>query len=292
MLGTIKAPDVLLAYQPVGKKIDRLVQLVKTYPATNFSCLLDNSAHAGLLSEKFAAAGATIDVFIDLNVGMNRSGIAPLNALNLFKDCMALKSINPVGLHGYDGHIHDGDAELRKQKSDMAFTRVSVLAAEIYTTTNIHCRIVAGGSPTFPVHAARYDVECSPGTFVFWDWGYKNLYSDEPFEFAALVVTSVISIINEHTICTDLGHKSVASEMPLPRVHFLNAPHAKAISHSEEHLVLQVEDSGKYKLGDILYVVPVHICPTVALYDKAWIVENSSITSSWNVVARNRAISI
>jgi hypothetical protein len=97
---------------------------------------------------------------------------------------------------------------------------------------------VVGGSPSFPTHTKRKNVQYSPGTFVFWDWGYKHLVPDEPFEYAALVITRIISIIDEKTICVDLGHKSVAAENPLPRVHFLNAPDATPISQSEEHLVM------------------------------------------------------
>lgn len=147
-----------------------------------------------------------------------------------------------------------------------------------------------GGTPTFPIHAQRENVECSPGTFVFSDWGYKHLLPDEPFEYAALVISRVISIVDEHRVCTDLGHKSVAAENPLPRVHFLNAPGAEPIGQSEEHLVLRVEDSSQYTTGDVLYGVPVHICPTVALYDSASIIENGKKVAEWEVVARKRSI--
>ena len=136
----------------------------------------------------------------------------------------------------------------------------------------------------------RQGVECSPGTFVFTDWGYKHAFPDQPFEYAALVITRVISIVDGKTICTDLGHKSVAAENPLPRVHFLNAPDVTPSGQSEEHLVLKVEDSSIFSPGDVLYGVPVHICPTVALYDKAYVVENHHVTSEWQVVSRNRFI--
>ena len=100
----------------------------------------------------------------------------------------------------------------------------------------------------------------------------------------------MISITDEHTICTDLGHKSVAAENPLPRVHFLNAPDAVPTGQSEEHLVLRVTDATQYHTGDVLYGVPVHICPTVALYDKAYVVENKKTVTQWEVVARKRSI--
>jgi D-serine deaminase-like pyridoxal phosphate-dependent protein len=93
-------------------------------------------------------------------------------------------------------------------------------------------------------------------------------------------------------ICVDLGNKSVASENPQPRVFFLNAPDAQPTIHSEEHLVLKVRDSKLFTQGQVLYGVPWHICPSVALYDKAYVVENNRVTGYWNVVARSREISI
>src|SRR5574337_777614 len=69
MLAMIDAKDVLLAYQPVGPKVKRLLSLVQQYPETNFSCLIDNKDAADYLSEVFSLAGKTISVFIDLNTG-------------------------------------------------------------------------------------------------------------------------------------------------------------------------------------------------------------------------------
>jgi len=152
--------------------------------------------------------------------------------------------------------------------------------------------IVVGGTPTFPTHTHRQNVECSPGTFVFWDWGYNNNLPDEPFIFAALVIARIISIPDADTICVDLGHKSVAAENPFPRVNFLNLPGAEPIGQSEEHLILRVPDTSLFSAGDVLYGVPVHICPTVALYEKAFVAENKNITDEWRVIARDRKINI
>ena len=290
MLATVGAPDVLLAYQPVGPKAERFANLIKAYPSVHFACLTDNEASAKHISGVAEGNGIVINVFIDLNIGMNRTGIVPEKALRLVAFILSLKHIKLVGLHGYDGHIRDTDTTIRQQKSDQGFQQVAALQQRIEETHHYPLKIVMGGTPTFPTHAHRLNVECSPGTFVFTDWGYKHSFPDEPFEYAALVITRVISIVDEHTVCTDLGHKSVAAENPLPRVHFLNAPDVVPIGQSEEHLVLRVANAAHYHIGDILYGVPVHICPTVALYDKAYIVENKKNLTEWKVVARKRSI--
>lgn len=289
MLAILNAKDVLLAYQPVGPKAQRLLLLAQKYPATTFSCLLDNAAVANHLSKVFT--GHSIQVFIDLNVGMNRTGIKPSDAFALYQHIQALPNISIAGLHVYDGHITDREFSDRKAKSDRAFEEVLALSEQIKDISNAPQTIIAGGSPTFSSHTGR-DVECSPGTFVFWDWSYKGLLPDEPFDLAALVITRVISIIDTTTITTDLGHKSIAAENPLPRVHFLNASDAMPIAQSEEHLVVKVKDSSVYQMGDVLYGVPVHICPTVALYEQAVVIENNVATTTWNVVARNRKLTV
>ncbi|MGI8951410.1 MAG: D-TA family PLP-dependent enzyme [Chitinophagaceae bacterium] len=293
MLAQIEAPDVLFAYQPVGPKVLRLLALTQEYTSTNFSCLIDNIEAAKNISKVFSEKNTLINVFIDLNVGQNRTGIKPENALELFNAVQSIKNIKIIGLHVYDGHIRDSKLEERKLSADKAFGRVAELLQHIYSIENKQLKIVIGGSPTFPTHATRENVECSPGTFVFWDWNYKTNLPDEPFEFAALIIARIISIVDETTICLDLGHKSIAAENALPnRVHFLNAPNAKVISQSEEHLVVQVSDSSVYKIGDVFYGVPFHICPTVALYEKAFVIENSKVIDEWKVIARNRKINV
>ncbi|MEO6674564.1 MAG: D-TA family PLP-dependent enzyme [Ginsengibacter sp.] len=292
MLAMLKAPDVLLAYQPIGPKADRLLKLVETYPSTHFSCITDDIGSANHLSELFANNFRLLDVYIDLNVGMNRTGIRPLHALQLIEIFQSFSGIRVVGLHAYDGHIRNPDYAKRKQNCDEAFDQVKILADAIKLKTKQEMAIVVGGTPTFSIHAQREGVECSPGTFIFWDWGYQNMMPDAPFLFAALVVTRIISIPDADTICTDLGHKSIAAENPFPRVHFLNLPGAEPIGQSEEHLLLRVSDTSLFAVGNVLYGVPVHICPTVALYDTAKVVEDKNITGSWRVIARDRAINI
>lgn len=293
MLAMSNAPDVLFAYQPTPIKAKRLVQLIQKYSSTKFSCLIDDAINAENISKIFSDNNVVMDVYIDLNVGMNRTGIKPNNAFELYEQCKDLQGIKIVGLHGYDGHIRNINVAERKQNADDAFIYVNELAEQIELASNIKLKIIAGGSPTLPVHAQRKNVECSPGTFVFWDYGYKTILPDEQFEHAALVITRVISIIDEHTICTDLGHKSVAAENTIDkRVHFLNAESVQPLSQSEEHLVLKVDDAALYKIGDVLYGVPYHICPTVALYERAIVIENGNAVDEWKVIARDRKINV
>lgn len=293
MLGLTEAPDVILAYQPVGPKAKRLSTLMKKYPSTQFSCLIDNEETAAEIADVFLTDGHTIDVYIDLNVGMNRTGITPEDAFALFKHGEKLKGIRIVGLHAYDGHLRDVDFYVRKKRCDEAFQKVADLQQKILSHYNKELTIVAGGSPTFSIHSKRKDVECSPGTFVYWDRGYEQILTEQHYLPAALIVTRVISKPTPDVICIDLGHKAIASENALAqRVSFLNAPDLTPIGHSEEHMVLKVEGDRNFKVGDILYGVPYHVCPTVSLHDQSAMIENHLVMKYWETISRNRRITI
>jgi len=294
MLGLCNAHDVLLAYQPNGPKLGRLISVIKQYPGTKFSCLIDNLESAVEISGQALINELRIPVYIDLNVGMNRTGIKPDGgALRLYEEAALLKGIEILGFHAYDGHIHEQDPEIRKKLSEQIFSPVEKLKRELENKGYPPLRIVMGGSPTFPIYAKNPDVECSPGTFVFWDRGYQDLLSEQNFLPAALILSRVISMPDETKICIDLGHKSVAAENDLQkRLYLLNAPDLKIISQSEEHLVLEAGEHHQWKIGDVLYALPFHICPTCALYEYATLIEKGELSGTWKIIARDRKITI
>ena len=289
MLAQCNAPDVLLAYQPLGPKLSRFISLIQKYPTTKFSCLTDNITAAEEQANLFSQNALSVSVFIDLNVGMNRTGILPgKNAIELFNHCKNLKGISVTGLHAYDGHIREIDFESKKQKCNQAFAGVEKLNEDLKLPV-----IIMGGSPAFSVHCKRENIECSPGTFVYWDKGYSDLCPEQKFLPAAVLVTRVISLPASGKICLDLGHKSVAAENEISkRVFFLNADGLKPTGQSEEHLVLETNEAHSYKTGEIFYGLPYHVCPTVALYERAFTVENGKITGEWKNVARDRKITV
>ncbi len=293
MLGMAGAPDVLLAYQPVGTNIYRFLELMKKFPQTSFSCLVDHHFSAEKLNEIALENSTQIKVYVDVNVGMNRTGINPNQAAELYNFCAIKGALQPVGLHAYDGHIHEPDLEIRRKEWHTVFRQVKTVSAEIVKKGFDQPQIIAGGTPTFPFYAEETEVECSPGTFIYWDDGYQQHFPEQLFLPSALVVARVISLPDETKICLDLGHKSVASESGLQqRVRFLNAPDLKLISHSEEHLVAEAGANHPYQIGDVLYGLPYHICPTVALHQFGITIENNEITGNWETLARNRKITL
>lgn len=283
------AKKLILSYQPIGPKIQRLLHCIDQFPGTTFTCLVDDPSASRRINEAFASAGKMLPVYIDLNVGMNRTGVEPgPKALALFEFIREASHLRFEGLHAYDGHIRDLDMSVRKQRSDEAFGPVLDLRASIRETIGKPVELIAGGSPTFPIHAAYPDRICSPGTFIFWDRGYETACPEQAFRIAAALLCRVISLPSADTICVDLGHKAVAAENELTRrVYFPDDPELTALSQSEEHLVLKT-GAKSYAIGDVLYGIPYHICPTVALYNMLQVVKKEYVSGTWEVAARRR----
>jgi D-serine deaminase-like pyridoxal phosphate-dependent protein len=293
MLGAENAKDVLLAYQPVGPKLQRFISLIKKYPATRFSCLVDNMQSARQQVDAFSKAGVNVSVYVDVNVGMNRSGITPgPSAVELINYLLDQPCIQHVGLHLYDGHINSTSLLQRVQEVKTYFSKVNDLMLR-FQKHDKWVRSIAGGSTTFPVHAKNEEVDCSPGTFIYWDKFYLDKYEEQNFLPAAIVLCRVVSVPDNKLITVDLGHKSIASENDINRrVFFLNEPDLVPDSHSEEHLVLKNNGEKTYSPGDVLYGIPFHVCPTVALYEGSIVVESGMVRGEWLHTARDRKIEI
>jgi D-serine deaminase-like pyridoxal phosphate-dependent protein len=293
MAASAGAPDVLLAYQPVGPNVARFVRLVQTFPATRFAAIVDDRGATDALSAAAVAGGVVLDLFLDLDGGMHRSGIAPgAGAVELYRWLSTRPGLRAAGLHMYDGHVKATDLDARRQASDTAFAHVETMRQAIAASGLAVPSVVVGGTPAFPFHARRTGIECSPGTTVFWDAGYASTLPDLPFVPAAVLLTRVISRPAEDRLCLDLGHKAVAAENPHPRVVLFGLEDATAVGHSEEHLVLETGRAGDFPVGSALYGVPWHVCPTVALYNDAVVVRNGRAEGRWLVAARARRLTI
>ncbi len=293
LLAMCGAPDVLLAMQPVGANMDRFLSLMQMYPESRFSALVDNDTTLRAFTEKAKTNDIEIPLWIDVNNGMNRTGIIPdERAVDLYRSMESGPNITAMGLHVYDGHLRNPNPEERKKECDTAFQKVLELKDKLGEIGIKVKSIVAGGSPSFPFHAERKNVEASPGTTLLWDAGYGNLFPEMDFLPAAVLMTRVISKPAKNILCLDLGHKSIAPEMPFPRVQFLGMSGIEQIGQSEEHFVLKCSNPQNYEIGDIFYAVPVHICPTVAKYEYLQVVTNGKVTDSWKVAARNQSITI
>lgn len=282
LLALSEAPDVLISMQLIGPNLDRFKNLVAHYPKTRFSSIVDDTFAASELNRVFG--GLQTGVYIDLNIGMNRTGIKPENALFLIQQMESLPNLQLCGLHAYDGHIRDKVYQDRIEHVETDFASLYKLLEQIDPTD---LELVVSGTPSFLVHHKNPLFTCSPGTFVFFDAGYAALFPENTFEFGVEIIARIISKPTETTICLDLGHKSVAAENPIDkRVRFIDHPGWELKSQSEEHGIVEVGDHSSYRIGEIVRMIPYHICPTVNLHSHLQVIDGGL----WEVKARNRRL--
>lgn len=285
--------DILVAYQPVGPNILRLVALMRRFPATHFSTLVDDPANLAAISQVAVAENVTITLYLDLNVGMNRTGIIPdAAAASLYRAICAAPGIAVGGLHAYDGHLRNVDTKALAGTVDATFAPVWKLRDQMLAEKLPVPRTIASGTPTFALLAQQPDTEVGAGTTVLWDFGQAEVCPDHHFLNGAMLMCRVISKPTPDRLCLDLGHKAVAAEMPQPRVRLMGLEDAALVTHSEEHLVVQSPRAADYQVGDVVYGIPRHICPTMALHSDVWAVHAGVADQSWPVVARARKITI
>lgn len=278
------ATDILIAHQLVGPKMAEVKGFMERFPALRFSSLVDSVETLAVLAAALDKPGRPFPLWIDVDCGMHRSGIAFGDRLDALRDALEInKKVAFAGLHLYDGHIREPDPEKRRGQ-----------VLEIIESVKRHLSrrpvpaVVGGGSISFGTWAGDTAWECSPGTTALWDCGYGDNYPDLRYRVAAGLVTRIISKPGTD-LCFDLGHKAVAAEMPLDRrLIFPEIPGAQLIAQSEEHLVVRVPDPGRYAIGEAFTAIPRHICPTVALHARACLLDHGKWTGQVWEVSRDR----
>jgi len=285
--------DILLAYPVVGPTATRLTQLISRFPQVRWRVVVDSDVGIDDLAGAAVAAGLTVEALLDLNVGMDRTGVTPgPEAMRLAGRIAESPSLSFGGLHAYDGHLHEPDHDRLVEQVEAAFAAVWQLRDELLAAGIAVPLIAAGGTPTSFILASRGDVEVGAGTTVLWDCGQPTVSPDLDYLNAAVVLARVISKPAQGRLCLDLGHKAVASEMPHPRVRIFGLEDATFPLHSEEHLVVETPQADRIPVGTVLYCLPRHVCPTVALHEEAVVVRDGRAVDRWQVLARKRRITI
>lgn len=296
MLALAGVKDIFLAYNPVGPNIGRVARFLQKFPDVKFAVTADDPRPVAALGAAVAAAGKTVDVLLDIDTGLHRTGI-PVGpaARELYRQIAATPGLRAGGLHLYDGHNHQKDVAERRAAVLAVWEPAAAMRDELVAAGLAVPRIVAGGTASFPIFAQIEDpaIELSPGTIVLHDFGYGDAFPDMQFAHAALLLTRVISRPTPDRITLDLGYKAVAAESPLAnRLRFPDLPDARPVLQNEEHLVLETSVAERYAPGDELLAIPKHICPTSALHKQAYVVAGGKLVGTWAVASRDRMLTI
>ncbi|WP_020471624.1 D-TA family PLP-dependent enzyme [Zavarzinella formosa] len=297
MLAQIQVPDILLAYPVIGPNVRRVRELAGKYPRSQFGVLCDHPDSAKALSTGFQGASAKLKVLMDIDVGHHRTGIAASPAAaELYALLATLPNLQLDGFHVYDGHNHQEELATREAAVRDLIAPVLSLRKQVEAKGIPVPRIICGGTPTFTVWA-KMDfpgLQCSPGTFVLYDNGYGSKYKElSGLTPAAVVVSRLISKPMPGRLTFDLGHKAIAADPPAgKRCILLNLPEFTPILQNEEHFAIDTPAADTWNIGDVIYAVPSHVCPTVALHRRAYVVENNKVTGTWEIASRDRVLTV
>lgn len=296
MLANAGVTDMFLAYNLVGPNIHRAVAFLREYPRAGLKVQADHPEPVARLGAAMAAAGLTIDVLLDLDVGQHRTGIeAGPAAKELYRTIAYTPGLRAAGLHVYDGHQHQKSREERAAAVNREWEKVVAFRDDLVRSGLAVPRIVCGGTGSFPIYAEKDDpaIELSPGTCVFNDAGYSETFPDLVFPPATALLTRVVSRPAPDRITLDLGYKAVASDPPAgKRVVLMDLPDAEQVIQNEEHLVIRTPRAAEFKPGDELYAFPRHICPSSALHKQVFVISHGKLVDRWDVTARDRWLTL
>jgi 3-hydroxy-D-aspartate aldolase len=277
--------NVLVSNEVIGAaKVARLAELARR---AQIGVCVDHADGVAAL----AATGAKLDVYIEIEVGMGRCGIAPGEpALALAQRIAAAKNLRFAGLQAYHGRAqHIRSLAERRAAIDGAAKAVRT-TEELLNKHGIECPIVTGaGSGTYmlEVENGAWN-EIQPGSYIFMDVDYGRNEWAAPFsrfEHALFVLTTVMSRPAADRAIVDAGLKASSVDSGMPSVW--QRPGLAYRGASDEHGVVQIESGAQAPaLGEKLLLVPGHCDPTVNLYDWYVCVRGGRVEALWPITAR------
>ena len=287
------AADVLLAYPTMGANARRVREIAGEFSKVRISVLAENEQQVRQWQ------GTRLGIFLDINSGMNRTGIEESHGNEVVKLARAIgaSGLEFRGLHYYDGHYGALEEPERTKSAHAGYDRLMKIVAAIEGGGFTVPEVITAGTPTFSsalsyagFRGANFRHRVSPGTVVYCD---ATTMAQLPTEFgykpAVLVLTRVVSRPHEGIVTCDAGHKAVSADAGVPTCVVVGRPELTPLSPSEEHLPLAVkEGAAGPQAGDALYLLPRHVCPTVNNFEDALLVRGGAVESVEKVTARGR----
>lgn len=284
--------QAIMAYPLVQQlKVARFGDLCGAHAEATVDAIASAALHFELLDGVSKAKQQELNVMVDVDSGMHRTGVAMGQATeDLYRRIDRAEFLRASGLHFYDGHEHIADPTERERTAQNHVGELQALKASLERGGLTVPKIVAGNTWTFPYYARAEGMFGSPGTCTYWDIGYGDVLVDMPFRWAACVLTQVVEAYPEHqVVTTDLGSKAIPADTPLEK-------RARILGHHDAVLRLQNEEHGVFHwpgqppaVGSYLLAVPGHVCPTAIRYPGAFVVDGEGhVTDYFTHSARDR----
>ena len=283
--------DVLLAYPVVGPQVDLVREIAAEYPETGISVLVEDER--GVLPWRDSPVG----LFIDLNSGMNRTGmlVDSPDQIAALARAIIRGGLRFAGLHYYDGHAVGFPPEAAERLVHQGYDRLGAIVEALESNGIGTPEVVTAGTPAFPYAAGYHGFprstlhRVSPGTVVYNDRkSLEQLPRSAGYEPAVFVLSRVVSHPRPGRFCLDAGHKAVSADAGDPVCEIVGHPEFVPCHPNEEHLPVDVRGGAAPPRGEALWLLPSHVCPTVNNFDYAVMVQGGSIIGMERVTARGR----
>ncbi|MCB2148919.1 MAG: DSD1 family PLP-dependent enzyme [Deltaproteobacteria bacterium] len=287
--------DNILITGPVATpgKVERLVNLVAAAPS--LMVVIDHPGNIALLDGALRARGMSMDVLLDVDVGLHRTGVRPSDALALAGQILSRPNLRLRGIQAYAGqvqHIHAYDG--RKHASHECLRDAVQVFCDLRATLPTCTIFSASGTGTFDIDLAVPEVsELQVGSYVCMDTEYLEIETADAgsrgaaFEPALRLLTTVVSANHEDFVTVDAGLKSLYKDGGKPRVI---APADSALAYDwfgdEYGRVTCPDPSALPRLGTVLELVTSHCDPTVNLFDRYFLARGERVTGTWPIDLR------
>jgi D-serine deaminase-like pyridoxal phosphate-dependent protein len=287
------ARDVLFAYPAVGANARRVREIAEQFPGVRISVLAENAEQI----EQWR--GSRVGFFLDINPGMDRTGIEQSHSEKIVELVRAIAGagLEFRGLHYYDGHYGGLEERERTVAAHAGYERLLKVVNDVERGGARVTEVITAGTPTFPCsltfdgfRGRSFRHRVSPGTVVYNDATcLAQLPKEYGYQPAVLVLARVVSRPRAGIITCDAGHKAVSADAGVPSCLVVGHSELMPLSPSEEHLPMAVAAGAVGpQVGDALYLLPRHVCPTVNNFDCALLVQNGEVESVEKVSARGR----
>jgi D-serine deaminase-like pyridoxal phosphate-dependent protein len=282
--------EILLVQLPVGEaRIRRMASLCRS---ANLIVTCDHYVQAEPLSAECIRQGVTCRALVDINIGMDRTGVRPgRDALELARAIEKLPGLKLDGIMGYEGHVLPiKDANEKRQRIDAALG-ILTHTRDVFIKNGLCCDIVgAGGTGSLPQSLECEGLtEVHAGAAIFGDSFDTTSLDTNGVEAALTVLTTVISRPAFDRAILDAGSTSIAIEPQSPTVK--NWSDAKVVMHNAEHIALELGSSSReLRIGDQVELIVGYSGLNTMLHDEYLCFRNDRLETTWPIISLGKRI--
>ena len=278
---------LVVTEQATRERLDRVAALNRR---AEVIVPVDSPIHVQLAGEAARAAGVTIPVVIEVDIGMNRCGVLPGTPSLLLATVIArTEGLRFAGVFGYEGHLLRAWPEDEKERLIREGLGRLVSTAQEIEAAGIPVPIVtAGGTGSYRYSAKIPGItELEAGGGCLMDLMYRDDCHVTGLEFALTVRAMVVSRPTPDRAITDAGWKTMSNAHHVPEPK--DRPGVTVRSLSAEHGTLDVGPSaGPLLIGDVVEFIPGYHDSTVFLHDRFYGTRGGVVTEIIPIVGRGR----